>query len=494
MNVLEPCTITNPRGKTDECSKFIIDDENTPFVFHDIVTVDQQYTISFWAKSDGPGLINIQGIRFNTDNEWTRHVYVFTANSVDMFFHFVVTDTYYIYHPKLEIGNKATDWTEAPEDIDKSIDDLSNELHTEITKQTAQAIVTSEGMFVTTLESYVELDEYNDFKNTVESEFSVQADQIEMKFDSATNKVNEIDSDLQDTKDKWNKRFVFTEDGLTIKAGENSMEIVIDNDIIFFRKNGQSFGWWDGIDFHTGNIVVEVNERAQFGGFGFVPRSDGSLMFLKLDDSNNKYSILITTQPKALTVVDGDDAEFSITVSGEVESYQWQTSSDGNTYTNISESNGGKLSSITLTMVTTSDDGKYIRCIITNKLGNQVISDAVQLKVVDASTFDIVTQPQDQSILLGGTAIFKVEAVGPNLNYNWMYNNGGSYSISYPVNGNGVGSSGLEWAVSDGPELRVTPPSVSQNGYKFYCVVTSGSGTTVPSVETDRVTLYVTEE
>lgn len=493
MNSLTAINIENPRGKLDECSKFIIDDVNTPFTFHDIVDMDQEYTISFWVKSDGAGRMNVEGTRFDTDDTWSKHTYVFTALNTDMFFHFIVTGTYYFYHPQLELGNKATDWTEAPEDVEKSIDDLSDELHTEIVKQTAQAIVTSEGMFVTALESYVEMDEYTDFKTTVESEFAVQANQIEMKFDSATNKVNEVDSDLQDTKDKWNKRFIFAEDGLTIKAGENAMQIVIDNDIIFFKKNGKSFGWWDGIDFHTGNIVVEVNERAQFGSFGFVPRSDGSLMFLKLDDSNNKYSLLILTQPKALTVVDGEDAIFSIEVSGEVESYQWQISADGDTYTDIPESEGGTLTSITISETTTSDDGTYVRCIISNRLGNQTISDAVQLKVVDAGTLLITTQPQDQSILLGGTATFKVEAVGPNLKYTWMYNNGGSYSVSHPVEGN-VGSSGLEWAVVDGPELRVTPPTISQSGYKFYCVVSSGDGTTAPSIETDEVTLTVTEE
>ena len=60
------------------------------------------------------------------------------------------------------------------------------------------------------------------------------------------------------------------------------MNVLLDNDMIRFTKNGQEFGWWDGVDFHTGNIVVEVNERAQFGNFAFIPRSNGSLDFLKV--------------------------------------------------------------------------------------------------------------------------------------------------------------------------------------------------------------------
>lgn len=64
------------------------------------------------------------------------------------------------------------------------------------------------------------------------------------------------------------------------KNDGNSITLTLENDLIVFRKNGQQFGWWDGVDFHTGNIIVEVNERAQFGNFAFVPRENGSLSFL----------------------------------------------------------------------------------------------------------------------------------------------------------------------------------------------------------------------
>lgn len=76
-----------------------------------------------------------------------------------------------------------------------------------------------------------------------------------------------------------------SEGSISLGLLENPISLVIENDMIAFKKNGETFGWWDGSDFHTGNIMVEVNERAQFGNFAFVPRSDGSLMFLKVGDS-----------------------------------------------------------------------------------------------------------------------------------------------------------------------------------------------------------------
>lgn len=78
--------------------------------------------------------------------------------------------------------------------------------------------------------------------------------------------------------------YIRMKDGAIVigKSDAGSVELTIENDLIVFRKNGEAFGWWDGVDFHTGNIVVEVNERAQFGDFAFTPRSNGSLSFWKV--------------------------------------------------------------------------------------------------------------------------------------------------------------------------------------------------------------------
>lgn len=88
------------------------------------------------------------------------------------------------------------------------------------------------------------------------------------------------------------QKYIRFEDGKILlgTSDPGSMVLTLENDLIIFRRNATDpddpdagvFGWWDGVDFHTGNIVVEVNERAQFGNFAFVPRSNGSLSFLKV--------------------------------------------------------------------------------------------------------------------------------------------------------------------------------------------------------------------
>lgn len=169
----------------------------------------------------------------------------------------------------------------AEKDIAENRTEVS-EVKNQVLTQSTQILNDAEQIILHALESYVETGDYESFKSTVESEFVTMSDQISMNFQTTTEKVTDVDGDLQKVIENLEKHFEFTVDGLVIKAGENSMKLTLDNGLIKFTKNGQPFGWWDGIDFHTGNIVVKVNERAQFGNFAFVPRSDGSLSFLKV--------------------------------------------------------------------------------------------------------------------------------------------------------------------------------------------------------------------
>ena len=151
-----------------------------------------------------------------------------------------------------------------------------------VQQQVTAALQTAESIVFSALDRYVETSNFSEYQETVAGEFAMLADELVLKFTEATDQTRMVDGDLQRTLETLSKYFEFTLDGLTIKAGENTMKLALDNDLIVFTKNGRQFGWWDGVDFHTGNIVIDVTERAQFGNFAFVPRSNGSLSFLKV--------------------------------------------------------------------------------------------------------------------------------------------------------------------------------------------------------------------
>ena len=123
-----------------------------------------------------------------------------------------------------------------------------------------------------------------------ESEIVATAQGLDLKFQSSIDQITEVNGDVHKINEELQKYFEFGTDGLTIKAGDTEMKIRIDNNLIAFYKGDidesdltkNRFGWWDGVNFYTGNIVVEVEERAQFGNFAYIPRSNGSLDFLKV--------------------------------------------------------------------------------------------------------------------------------------------------------------------------------------------------------------------
>ena len=165
------------------------------------------------------------------------------------------------------------------------IDSTADDLELSIASQSASITNDVHGIVLNALEDYVEKDEYNTYKSSTKSQLEVLSDQIEMNFTSTNSSIETVDGKVDTKFEELTKYIRFSTDGIEIGKDENSLKLKLDNDMIQFTKNGIPIGWWDGNDFHTGNIVVEVNERAQFGNFAFTPRSDGSLMLLKVKEA-----------------------------------------------------------------------------------------------------------------------------------------------------------------------------------------------------------------
>lgn len=177
--------------------------------------------------------------------------------------------------------NEHTDLESAKVEIQETKSDVT-ELKNQMVEQNTTIINSCSEIIMSALKDYVETSNFEQYKETVESQLSILADEITLNFTHTTENINNVAGDLQAEVTERKKCITFSQDGILIGSGENTMTLELDNDMIKFKRNGVQFGWWDGVDFHTGNIVVDVNERAQLGNFAFIPRSDGSLMFLKV--------------------------------------------------------------------------------------------------------------------------------------------------------------------------------------------------------------------
>lgn len=167
-------------------------------------------------------------------------------------------------------------------DTRQNVDRVESELRSDMEVQLTSITRDTERIIMAALENYVETGDYDSFRQATETELAVMAGKISMNFEEMTTQVTDINGDLQTVVEILQKHFDFSANGLTIKAGENEVKLVLDNGIVYFELNGQRKTTLDPDSLKTGNIYVDLNERAQFGNFAFVPRSNGSLDFLKV--------------------------------------------------------------------------------------------------------------------------------------------------------------------------------------------------------------------
>lgn len=159
-----------------------------------------------------------------------------------------------------------------------------DEIRQTIVEQNTTVIRTCEEIILEASQKLVDTGQFDEYRETVSSQLAVLASNIEMNFTTTTEQITNVNGDMQSRFTELTKYIRFSDDGIVIGEEGNALTLTLDNDRIAFVKNGVQIGWWDGNDFHTGNIYVETTERARFGDFAFVPRSDGSLMFLKVGD------------------------------------------------------------------------------------------------------------------------------------------------------------------------------------------------------------------
>ena len=167
-------------------------------------------------------------------------------------------------------------------DAQKSLSEMETSLQSSFLEQMTSITRDTESIVMAALESYVETSDLEEFKKTVSSELSVMAERITMSFTSATEQMTTVNGEMIPVVEFIQKHFDFSGEGLIIKAGENSMALELDNDLVQFTKSATEHGWWNGIDAQLGNIIIGDSQRLQLGNFAVIPRSSGGLSVKKV--------------------------------------------------------------------------------------------------------------------------------------------------------------------------------------------------------------------
>ena len=196
----------------------------------------------------------------------------------------------------IQIGDNFKTLSEIQKEQANGLHSLSNTVTEIKSNYVTNQILTSEKTYLTSLinqavdsillqvsATYFTQSRAESLEETLTSALKVNSEDIVAEF---TKQVKDTDNYATENFEKLYKYIKFSgETAVSIGSGDSVVTLELDNESgIIFKRNGVRFGLWDGENFYTGNIVVQLNERAQFGNFAFVPRSDGSLSFLKVGD------------------------------------------------------------------------------------------------------------------------------------------------------------------------------------------------------------------
>ena len=192
--------------------------------------------------------------------------------------------TWLIKNLKLELGNKPTDWTPAPEDVDEAINTERTERQSAI--ETKANEITSK-----VSETYVSNFAFEHYQNTVSSQFTQTKNDFTWSINqSVTDAKNEmsgqIDSvngrvdGLKQTTDNVNSYMSFDNDGLTLGKSDSAFKTKITNEEWSIQKNGAKVTYINGQTMYITD--GQFTQSLKIGAFGFVPRANGSLDFKKV--------------------------------------------------------------------------------------------------------------------------------------------------------------------------------------------------------------------
>lgn len=185
---------------------------------------------------------------------------------------------------KLEKGNKATDWTPAPENVDEAI-------NTERTERQSAIETKANEITAKVSETYVSNSALNHYKEEVSTQFSQTKSDFTWSINrSVTDAKNEMNGQissvngrldgLKQTADNVNSYMSFDNDALTLGKSDSAFKTKITNQEWSIQKNGAKVTY---INDQTMYITDgQFTQSLKVGSFGFVPRANGSLDFKKV--------------------------------------------------------------------------------------------------------------------------------------------------------------------------------------------------------------------
>ena len=243
----------------------------------------------------------------------------------------------------------------------------------------------------------------------------------------------------------------------------------------YFRKAGASiWNCWNG---HNTPITSAVSNSSWNGMQVYCTVTDDTGNTVSSAPATiilNIKQLQITQQPKDATAPINGKVTFSVKAQGEGSlAYQWYYRKAG---VSVWSEWKGHTTASTYAYPNATWDGIQLYCVVRDNFGNKVSSLPATVKL-DITQLQILEDPQDVTVNVGGKATFSVKARGENLRYQWYFRKAGASA----------------WTLWNGHTTANTyaNANITWNGIQLYCVVKDVFGNTLSS-KPATVTLNIT--
>lgn len=160
---------------------------------------------------------------------------------------------------------------------------IASNIIASVDRKVSSAISKSESQIKASVEEEtVSKSEYGEFTESVKHILQMDADGSTMLFQTINKSIQDVEGNLESQYNEIMKYIRFEDGNIILGEVGNEITLTIMNNRISFKQNGVEVAYLSDNNLYIGNAVIQSGGRLQLGNFAFVPRSDGSLSFLKV--------------------------------------------------------------------------------------------------------------------------------------------------------------------------------------------------------------------
>lgn len=137
---------------------------------------------------------------------------------------------------------------DAKRETDKRIESTRQEISDRVDESSSQVIQATQqqitdlqqnvnSIILSALENYVQTGDFGSYKEEISTNLSVLTDQLNIDITKVTERIDNVNGDLQTKYESITKAFRFTSDGLIIGESGNEILLRLDNDVLQFVRN-----------------------------------------------------------------------------------------------------------------------------------------------------------------------------------------------------------------------------------------------------------------